>query len=257
MRFMDRDQQRVFRLAGTVQHYAWGGRQFLPGLLERPNPDARPFAEYWMGAHENASSELLLPGTEQSPCPQGFAVNPQAVDFGTRGTIGACTEALNTMILSGPEDLLGAYTAARFGRLPYLLKILDVKDMLSIQVHPSKKVAEQAFLDENRKGIPLTAPDRNYKDDNHKPELMVALSEFWLLHGFKPAEQLRRILQQTPELRELETIFGEGSYLDLYTAVMHMEPLKVNRMLQPLLDRIIPLYKEDRLSRDSEDFWAA
>ncbi len=154
-------------------------------------------------------------------------------------------------------ELLGAYTAGRFGRLPYLLKILDVKDMLSIQVHPSKSYAEQAFLEENKKGIPLNAPDRNYKDDNHKPELMVALSDFWLLHGFKPAALMKRTLQQIPELRFLGPIFDKDGYQGLYKTVMEMEQLDVNAVLQPLLDRILPAYRDGRLSKDREDFWAA
>ncbi|MEI9808695.1 MAG: type I phosphomannose isomerase catalytic subunit [Bacteroidota bacterium] len=69
--------------------------------------------------------------------------------------------------------------------LPYLFKVLDVKDMLSIQVHPSRSSAEKEFARENREGIPLDSPKRSYKDANHKPELMVALGDFWLLHGFK------------------------------------------------------------------------
>ncbi len=81
-----------------------------------------------------------------------------------------------------------------------LLKLLDVKDMLSIQVHPSKRAAEIEFAKENAEGIPLNSPHRNYKDDNHKPELMVALSDFWLLHGFKPREKLIQTLQTVPEL---------------------------------------------------------
>ncbi|MFX8573915.1 type I phosphomannose isomerase catalytic subunit, partial [Acinetobacter baumannii] len=72
-----------------------------------------------------------------------------------------------------------------FGELPYLFKILDVNDMLSIQVHPTKEEAKKGFDAEEAAGIPINAPHRNYKDKNHKPEVMVALSEFWLLHGFK------------------------------------------------------------------------
>jgi mannose-6-phosphate isomerase len=164
---------------------------------------------------------------------------------------------LNDYIREWPEDLLGTLTAQRFGKLPYLLKILDVRDMLSIQVHPSKKNAEKEFEEENKKGIPLNAPDRNYKDDNHKPELMLALSEFWLLHGFKPADELVTVLQHTPELRFLEPVFVEQGYQGLYRTVMEMEPLKVNEVLQPLLDRILPAYEGNRLSKKSEDFWAA
>jgi mannose-6-phosphate isomerase len=222
---------KIFRLEGKVQHYAWGGTVFLPKLLAIPNPDGRPFAEYWMGAHNNASSELIRPGADPV--------------------------ALNEYIRIDPVGLLGNHTAMRFGRLPYLLKILDVKDMLSIQVHPSKKDAEQAFLEENKRGIPLSAPNRNYKDDNHKPELMLALSEFWLLHGFKPVPLLITIIREIPELNFLEPIFERGGYQELYRVVMDMEPLKVNAILQPLLDRILPAYREGRLSKSREDFWAA
>ena len=222
-------EQKVFELLGKVQHYAWGGSSFLPRLLSVANPDQQPFAEYWMGAHDNASSELV-----------------EAV-----GT------PLNKYIRSAPEDTLGSYTAGKFGRLPYLLKILDVKDMLSIQVHPSKKNAEIEFAAENKRGIALNAPDRNYKDDNHKPELMAALSEFWLLHGFKPEEELAEILQAVPELGFLGPVFAKQGYQGLYKTVMEMPQQSVNEALQPLLDRILPLYREDRLSKKEEHFWAA
>src|SRR5450631_206795 len=178
-----KQENKVFRLNGKVQHYAWGGHSYLPHLLSMPDKDGRPFAEYWLGAHDNAPSELLFtppPGSEKS---------------------WTLSVKLNDYIREWPGDLLGTAVAQRFGRLPYLLKILDVRDMLSIQVHPSKEHAEKEFEEENKKGIPLNAPDRNYKDDNHKPELMVALSDFWLLHGFRPANELVSILQQTPELR--------------------------------------------------------
>jgi mannose-6-phosphate isomerase len=213
-------------LQGKVQHYAWGGISYLPRLLRIENPDHRPFAEYWLGAHENAPAEL-----------EGMT--------------------LNAYIRQQPEATLGPHTAARFGRLPYLLKILDVKDMLSIQVHPGKRSAELEFAEENRKGIALNAPDRNYKDDNHKPELMLALGEFWLLHGFKPEDELRRILQTVPELRFLIPVFNRQGYQGIYQAIMEMPQEEVNRILAPLLQRIIPLYKEDQLKKQEEHFWAA
>ena len=225
---------KVFKLQGKVQHYAWGGTSFLPHLLSIPNDDGRPFAEYWMGAHDNAPSEIVFEASSAKP-----------------------SVKLNNYIREWPEETLGAYTAGRFGRLPYLLKILDVKDMLSIQVHPSKKNAELEFAAENKKGIAVSAPDRNYKDDNHKPELMLALDEFWLLHGFKPAEDLERLLLATPELAFLVPVFGQKNYQSLYRAVMEMPQPAVNKVLQPLLDRILPLYKEERLSRNEEHFWAA
>jgi len=221
--------KNVFKLKGKIQQYAWGGTTYISKLLSVSNPESKPFAEYWLGAHDNAPSELE----------------------------GATPSRLNEYIRQQPEDTLGANVAERFGRLPYLLKILDVKDMLSIQVHPSKKNAELEFAAENEKGIALTASHRNYKDDNHKPELMLALSEFWLLHGFKPEEELMRILVTVPELRFLQPVYSRDGYKGLYKKVMEMPQQEVNAALKPLLDRIVPLYKEQRLRKQDEDFWAA
>lgn len=140
--------------------------------------------------------------------------------------------------------------------LPYLFKVLDVKDMLSIQVHPSKKEAEAEYARENAEGILPDSPLRNYKDDNHKPELMVALSDFWLLHGFKPAEELMDTLQNVTELNSLLPVFRAEGYAALYRFVMEMPQEEVNRLLQPLLDNIDGVYKEKVPDKYDEDFWA-
>jgi mannose-6-phosphate isomerase len=226
-------ERKVFKLQGRVQHYAWGGADYIPGLLSVDNREHKPFAEYWMGAHEH--SPAVLDGVDE---------NGKKV-------------ALSEYLRECPAERLGRYTAERFGRLPYLLKILDVKDMLSIQVHPSKASAELGFAAENQRGVALDAPDRNYKDDNHKPELMAALSEFWLLHGFKPEEELIQILSGTPELNFLTPVFSVGGYQLLYKTVMEMPQAQVDEVLQPLLDRILPLYRDGELVRSEEHFWAA
>jgi mannose-6-phosphate isomerase len=228
---MEPNKNKVFRLTGKVQHYAWGGSSYIPQLLHIPNDEKKPFAEYWMGAHDNASSEIEISGGQ--------------------------TIKLNEYISSFPKETLGIDAANQFGKLPYLLKILDVKDMLSIQVHPTKSNAKKEFAAENQKNIPLTAPHRNYKDDNHKPELMLALSGFWLLHGFKPADTLKAILERTPELNFLLAIFTTGGYYELYRTVMEMDQEIVNETLQRLLDRIIPAYQNNQLQKTEEDFWAA
>ena len=152
---------------------------------------------------------------------------------------------------------LGSEIAQKFGRLPFLFKVLDVHDMLSIQVHPTKKEAEKGFKLENDLGIPLNAPTRNYKDDNHKPEIMVALSEFWLLHGFLPKSQLIAVLKSTPEFVQLLPVFEENGYLGLYKKVMEQSEQESNQMLQPLVDRILPLYKAGELEKSNPDYWAA
>lgn len=224
-------KDQAFRLFGTIQNYAWGGYSFIPLLIsQRPVP-GMPYAEYWMGAHEKAPSDVLL----------------------ADGTL----RHMDAWIAGQPEHILGPEIARKYGRLPFLLKILDVREMLSVQVHPAKQEAEAGFARENALGIPRDAPERNYKDDNHKPELQVALSDFWLLHGFRPQDQLREILQQVPEFSALLPLFTRCGHLGLYTYVMEMPARQVSTMLAPLAKRILQQYAHGVLERSSPDFWAA
>jgi mannose-6-phosphate isomerase len=84
--------------------------------------------------------------------------------------------------------------------------------MLSIQVHPTKAEAEKGFEAEEAAGIPINAPNRNYKDRNHKPEVMVALSDFWLLHGFKEKSILEKTLEEVQEFNILLPLFKREGY---------------------------------------------
>jgi mannose-6-phosphate isomerase len=129
--------------------------------------------------------------------------------------------------------------------------------MLSIQVHPSIEAAKIGYNKENQKGIPLTASSRNYKDENHKPEIMVALTDFWLLHGFLEREKLIKNIKETPELSFLLNIFLEDGYLGLYKKVMEYSQKEVNTVLQPLVDKILPKYLKNELQKSSPAFWAA
>lgn len=221
--------RKLFKLEGKVQHYAWGGSQYLRDLLGLPD-DRQPDAEYWMGAHPSA---------------------PSIIDSKDGG------QALNEYVATHPAQILGQATVDRFGELPYLFKILEVKDMLSIQVHPTKAEAEKGFARENAEGIPLNAPHRNYKDNNHKPEIMVALTEFWLLHGFLPEDKLQAVLQEVPEFNVFINVFQNGGYKALYQQVMEMPQDEVNRFLRPLGERILPAYKAGQLDKDTPAFWAA
>jgi len=221
----------IAQLTGTVKHYDWGGTRFIPDLLDLQGPQDKPFAEFWMGVHPQADCKLQLPD----------------------GT----STGLREFIQHDPKAVLGTTVQARFGNMPYLFKALDVKDMLSIQVHPAKAAAEEDFEAENRRGVPLDAPTRNYKDNNHKPELMVAMDDFWLLHGFRPEASLQQILQEVAELNFLLPVFESAGYTGLYKLVMEMPQEQVNAHLQPLLDRIVPLYNKGSLSKMHPDFWAA
>ena len=227
---MQKPGHAIYKLEGVIKHYDWGGTAFLSELLSYPNTQGKPMAEYWLGAHLLSSSTLI---TENG---QMF---------------------LKEFIAANKERALGKSVSKKFGELPYLLKILDVKDPLSIQVHPSKHEAEIGFAKENAEAIPLHASNRNYKDDNHKPELIVALNEFWLLHGFKPAEKFVETIRSIPGFSSLLEIFASTGYDQLYKTVMEMSQQKVNEILQPLLDRIIPLYQNNQLEKSDENFWVA
>ena len=220
---------KLFTLKGTIQNYAWGGAQYIPDLLGIEAGEKR-CAEYWLGAHVNAPSLLITPDGDQP---------------------------LDVYLNSNLTGNLGTDIAEKFGRLPFLFKVLDVHGMLSIQVHPTKLEAEKGFKHENEQGIPRNAPHRNYKDDNHKPEIMVALSEFWLLHGFLPKNQLIQVLKDTPEFVGLLSVFEEEGYFGLYKRVMEQSTEESDQMLRPLIDRILPVYQAGKLHKSSPDYWAA
>jgi mannose-6-phosphate isomerase len=220
----------IYQLKGKIQHYAWGGRDFIPAMLNIDKED-RPYAEYWMGAHHNLPSEVILPDGSLKP--------------------------LHYLIEEEAEFLLGNEVEEQFGGLPYLFKLLDVHDMLSIQVHPSKEEAEIGYEKEDDMGIPLNAPHRNYKDTNHKPEILVALGEFWLLHGFKKESDLLDVFDQYPALALLKNEFETGSYRQLYKKVMTMPQVDVDTMLLPMLQPMIDDYNNGKLTKNNPDFWAA
>ncbi|OFN78267.1 MULTISPECIES: mannose-6-phosphate isomerase, class I [unclassified Corynebacterium] len=149
-------------LTSAARNYSWGSRTLIPTLLGEPEAHS-PVAELWFGAHPADPS-----------------------------TIGE--EKLDEIIAADPEGQLGQRVADKYGAgLPFLLKILAAAEPLSLQAHPSKMQAEEGFARENAAGIELTAANRNYKDDNHKPELIVALTEFYAMAGFRPLAQTRSL----------------------------------------------------------------
>jgi len=223
-------QDKIYKLKGKVQHYAWGGFDFIPALIGIKNEEHKPCAEYWMGAHPSAPSMVQTVAEEQ---------------------------ALDAVIKASPANYIGSQTFEHFGELPYLFKVLDVKDMLSIQVHPTKAEAIKGFEAEEAAGIPINAPHRNYKDKNHKPEVMVALSKFWLLHGFKTKADLATTLQETPEFKDLIAVFETGGYKALYETVMTMPQTTVDALLLPLVQRAIASKAAGTIIRKDPEWWVS
>ena len=147
-------QHFFYPLSTVVKPYPWGSRSALHQRFHVPNPDAQPQAELWMGVHPAGMSQVMDQGTPL---------------------------ALSELIARDRKGMLGAATAARFGDLPYLMKILAADRALSIQVHPQKAQAEAGYARALRANEDI--PD--YNDANHKPELVYAITPFIAMNGFR------------------------------------------------------------------------
>ncbi|TNI61955.1 mannose-6-phosphate isomerase, class I [Aeromonas media] len=173
-----RDLPSFLLMQNPIQGYDWGSHDALTTLFGIPNPAGKPQAELWMGAHPNGCSEVTLAGNVQR---------------------------LSTLIERAPAAVLGDATVARFGSLPFLFKVLCAEKALSIQVHPSKAQAEAGFAKEEAAGIDPKAANRNYKDPNHKPELVFALTPYQAMNGFRAIPAILALFDRMglPALAEL------------------------------------------------------
>lgn len=160
----------MWKLHNVIKHYDWGSKTALTQLFNIENTDHLPQAELWMGAHPA--------GTSIAVTQDGQSIK------------------LNELIAQNPRLILGEKTAKTYHGLPYLFKILAADSALSIQVHPELSKAKRGFNNENELGIALDSPMRNYKDPNHKPELIYALTPFWAMNGFRPVKQIIELFQQ-------------------------------------------------------------
>ena len=169
-------EPRPYLLDNKIQHYAWGTkgeRAFIPRLLGIEPEPGYPYAELWIGTHVRAPSDVIVRGSPIS---------------------------LRQLISQHPLETLGDAVLSRFGEtLPFLLKVLSAGEALSIQVHPTR---EQAQVLNSR-------DPEHYPDDNHKPELAVALDSLTALMGFKSFSGLLETLEQYPELT---CFIGQSTY---------------------------------------------
>ncbi|MEA3277320.1 MAG: mannose-6-phosphate isomerase, class I [Pseudomonadota bacterium] len=222
---------RVLRLECGVQHYDWGDPDAIPAILGRANRERRPFAELWAGAHPDLPSTAFVDDVRVP---------------------------LDELIRAAPDEVLGAEVAARFdGELPFLLKILAAGKPLSIQAHPNSVQALQGFARENGEGLPLDAPTRSYHDPHHKPELLVALSDFYTLRGFRPLAEIARALGKTPELAPLAGHFRPDSdgLAALYGHLMRLEQASLNALLDPLIGRLVEEARDRRFTQEDPEYW--
>ncbi|MFI7598707.1 mannose-6-phosphate isomerase, class I [Actinoplanes sp. NPDC049681] len=149
----------VLPLTGVIRPYAWGSRTAIAGIQGRPAPSDGPEAELWLGAHPGDPSTVTR------------ADGPVS---------------LAALIADDPKGQLGAEVVDEFGpRLPYLMKVLAAAAPLSLQAHPDADYARRAFAAQEAD----PAAPKNYTDAHHKPEMLVALTPFEALCGFRPPEE--------------------------------------------------------------------
>lgn len=202
-------------IAPNLRSYAWGDPAFIPNLLGLP-ATGKPYAEAWFGAHPLAPSSATIEG--------------EAI-------------ALDALIAQRADEILGPRVASRFGGLPYLLKILAASRPLSIQVHPDRAHAEEGFARDDSSGLALDAAERSYKDPFRKHELLVALTEFDALCGFRPIGEIDELLSSAPELRELLPPLREmpGGVKELLERYFDLP----SERLVPALVRLVTRLEED------------
>lgn len=224
-------------LENTVQEYAWGSYTAIAELLGESSPSDVPQAEMWMGAHPKAPSMVRYDGKIVS---------------------------LQKIIENHPKGILGETVADKFNnKLPYLLKVLAAARPLSIQAHPSLAQAKEGFKRESEQGISIDAPNRNYKDANHKPECICALTSFWALNGFRKISDIISFMGKICP-RSLENILDElrnqpdsQGPKKFFQALMTLGQKKKKQVIEeavnnaqklenkdPVFEWVIKLYKE-------------
>ncbi len=153
----------MYKMLNQSMPYEWGSKTFIQKLTGQTDRIGKPLAELWMGAHPKAPSKVVM--------------NEVEID-------------LDRAISRAPKKMLGSHYRKLNRKLPFLLKVLAADKALSIQAHPDPVQAAYGFNRESKAKIPLSSPQRNYLDSNHKPELICALTEFHAMCGFRPYDEL-------------------------------------------------------------------
>lgn len=201
----------MYKMINSIQYYNWGSKTWMTTLYNIANPLQKPMAEMWMGAHPLLSSYIITPLGKQS---------------------------LYDAIKANPRSFLGQHILYHFNELPFLFKLLTVEQPLSIQVHPNKLMAEQGFAKENQQGIALTAYNRNYKDANHKPELVYALTPFQALNGFRCFDEIAELMSTFANAHPtIKDFINQPNALHLqymFTSLLSLTGTKKRVLLQKL-----------------------
>lgn len=208
-------------IANTPRDYAWGSTSAI-AEFRGVAPSGAPEAELWLGAHAGSPAVVV-----------------------DEASVGHAD--LAEWIAAAPEQALGARLARHGARLPFLLKLLAAAEPLSLQAHPTPEQARAGFAREEADGVPVSAYDRNYRDEFHKPELIVAVSEtFDALSGFRPLDEVAGILQTLRAADAADAAPDPGA-LDLLAAHLGSE--------EPLRDTVEWLLRDGRGGDTGEAAW--
>lgn len=217
----------ISRLRNPIQTYAWGSRTGIADFLGWPPAD-EPQAELWMGAHPKAPSDVEVDGRWRS---------------------------LAEVVDEHPREVLGDAVLARHGQtLPFLFKVLAASRALSIQAHPDRAQAVAGCRREDHLGISRRAPERNYRDSNHKPEVILAVTPFVILRGFRePADILERMRHlDLPELLPVACrALGADNLEGFFSDYMRLDPERLDAV------RLRALAGVDAAGGGEVDHWVA
>ncbi|KAI5965339.1 PMI1 [Candida pseudojiufengensis] len=219
--------EKLIRLQCGYQNYDWGkigSSSAVAQFVKNSDPsikidESKPYAELWMGTHPSVPSK--------------------AIDIG---------KTLRELIESNPTGLLGESIIEKFGsskELPFLFKVLSIEKVLSIQAHPDKKLGAQLHKQD----------PKNYPDDNHKPEMAIAVTDFEGFCGFKPVDQISKTLELIPELK---SIIGDDLSKEFIneikpSATTGSEDDKINRkLIQKIFSKLMNT-DETKLSQKAEE----
>ena len=174
-------------LIGAINRYDWGSTDQIPQILGTPIT-GQPLAEYWLGAHISGPAQYL-----DTTLDKAIADNPA---------------------------LVGTTAQLEFdGRLPYLLKLLSASRPLSLQAHPNRYDAAEGYARQNDADIPLEANHRTFKDPWDKPELLVALTEFDALAGFRAPHETYDLFDAIGVSQTLDSLISPLCHRDPSTAL--------------------------------------
>lgn len=217
-----------YPMINPVQPYEWGSRTAIPDILGLTAPAETPMAELWMGTHPKAPSTVETPDGPVS---------------------------LIDLIGKAPADCLGEDAVHRLGNeLPFLFKILAAAAPLSIQAHPNGLQAKEGFARENEIGVPLTAAERNYRDPNHKPECICAVTPFWAMRGFRPlSDSCDHFIRYCPRngTRIVDVLRNQGTsdpIRDMFVTLMYLSGSEKKSIIEESIAAASDSVEDDPIS---------